>query len=158
MKIKLIKLFICVAFACLLTVVLPGAAYAQLGEIIADYCEEVLQNSENTLSKLEDATIDLLDCANDYDNCGTGLFGEDPVDCISDYRQCISRGNREQDQACNTFLNDLRSDTRTAESRADRADVEDGFLLWFHDNWDDPASCLAPARTVSSLCAGLTTE
>ena len=155
---KFQKLFTNASAICLLAVVLPGPAYAQLAEVIVDYCEEVLQNSESTLFKLEDATSDLLDCANDYNDCGTGLFDDDPVDCISDYRQCISRGNREQDQACNTFLNDLRSDTRTAESRADRADVEDGFLLWFHENWDDPASCLAPARTVSSLCAGLTTE
>ena len=154
---KPVKLFKSAAVVGLLAVFLPGTAYAQLGEVIADYCEEVLQNSESTLFKLEDATSDLLDCAEDYNDCGTGLFDDDPVDCISDYRQCIGRGNREQDQACNTFFNDLRSDTRSAERRADRADVEDGFLLWFHNNWDEE-SCLTPARTVSSLCAGLSSE
>ena len=155
---KLIKPFKSAKVVFLLAVFLPGAAYAQLPEVIADYCADVLQNSESTLRKLDDATSDLLNCANDYNDCGTGLFGDDPVDCISDYKQCISRGNREQDQACNTFLTDLRSDTRAAERRADRAGVEDGFLLWFNNNWNDPNSCLAPARTVSLLCAGLTTE
>ncbi len=155
---KLIKLFKTTTVLCLLAVFIPGVAYAQTAEIIADYCAEVLQNSDSTLFKLEDATSDLLDCANDYNDCGSGLFDDDPVDCISDYRQCISRGNREQDQVCNTFLNDLRSDTRTAERRADRADVEDEFLFWFRNNWNDPNSCLAPAKTVSSLCAGLSTE
>ena len=155
---KLTKLFNGALAALALTVFLPASAHAQLAEVIADYCEEVLQNSDSTLFKLEDATSDLLDCADDYNDCGTGLFDDDPVDCISDYRQCISRGNREQDQACNTFLTDLRSDTRSAERQADRARVEDEFLLWFYANWDDPDSCLAPARTVSSLCAGLASE
>jgi hypothetical protein len=155
---KFQKKFTPAAAACVLALFLPAPAYAQLAEVIADYCAEVLQNSDSTLFKLEDATSDLVDCAEDYNDCGTGLFDDDPVDCISDYRQCISRGNREQDQVCDTFLNDLRSDTRTAERRADRADVEDGFLAWFHNNWDDENSCLAPARTVSSLCAGLSSE
>jgi hypothetical protein len=155
---KFQKKFTPAAAACVLALFLPAPAYAQLVEVIADYCEEVLQNSESTLNKLEDATSDLLDCADDYNDCGTGLFDDNPVDCISDYRQCIGRGNREQDQACNTFFNDFRSDTRSAERQADRADVEDEFLLWFYGNWDDSNSCLAPSRTVSSLCAGLFSE
>lgn len=155
---KLVEPFKTATVLCLLAVFIPVAAYAQTAEVIEDYCAEVLQNADITLFKLEDSTSDLLDCANDYDDCGTGLFSDDPVDCISDYRQCISRGNREQDQACNTFLNDLRSDTRSAQRSASRADVEDEFLFWFRNNWSDPNSCLAPARTVSSLCAGLTAE
>ena len=155
---KPIKLFKSAAVVCFLAVFNAVPAYAQVGEVITDYCEKVLNNSDRTLIRLEEATGDLLDCADEYDDCGSGLLGSDPVECISDYRRCIRRGNSEQDRACNKFFSDLKSDTRSAERDADRADVEDEFQLWFSENWDDPDSCLAPARTVSTLCAGLSPE
>jgi hypothetical protein len=92
---KFMKPFIGAVSALALTAFLPGTAQAQLPEVIADYCEEVLQNADSTLFKLEDATSDLLDCADDYNDCGTGLFDDDPVDCISDYRQCIDPAHQQ---------------------------------------------------------------
>ena len=81
-----------------LPVLLPGAAIAKppspidLADIIIDYCKEVDQNVTSTLKELEEASADLQECSDDFDDCLSGLFQRDPVKCIGDYGQCITFG------------------------------------------------------------------
>ncbi len=138
---------------CLWVGLAPGSANAGLAEVIADYCDEVAQNVDNTQSELENASEDLAECDNELDRCfrGAGLFDE-PSDCIRDYAQCTKRGKRDQKQACSTFLREFRGDTNRAERKADREDVEDEFLDWFNSDIDQRNACIVPAQVIAAIC------
>jgi hypothetical protein len=149
------KLYLITATVCLLAF-FASSAHAQLAEIIVDYCEEVLQASDEGADELADAIKDLEDCYDEYDDCLSGVFSSNPVECIRDYRRCLANGVQDKEQACNEFLREFSADTRRAESQADRQDVEDEFLLFLYS--DAGQKCLAPALATSLVCAGLSND
>jgi hypothetical protein len=150
------KLLVIAASVCLLAVFVAGSAYAQVAEIIADYCEEVGQNVTTTLNELDDASGDLQDCSVELDDCLSGLFQRDPVKCIRDYSQCINFGENDQRQACQAFLLEFGNDTRRALRSADRQDVEEEFLLWLNGDSTGRNECLNPAQATAFVCADQT--
>jgi hypothetical protein len=149
------KLILITSTVCLLAF-FSSSAHAQLSEIIVDYCEEVLQASGEAADELAEATSDLEDCYDEYDDCLGGLINKDPVKCISDYTRCLSNGEKDQNQACGRFLREFKDDTRTAERQADRADKEDEFLIFLYS--DAGHECLTPALAISLACAGLSSD
>jgi hypothetical protein len=147
---KYCKMFVILSVICLL---IDGSANAQN---IGDYCADVARASEEAVDELGEATRDLEDCYNEYDDCLRGFLNESPVRCISDYSRCLSNGSQEQTQACNKFLREFKDDTRTALRQADRADKEDEFLIFLYS--DAGQECLEPALAASLLCAGLSSD
>jgi hypothetical protein len=133
--------------------VLPGSAHAELLGIIDEYCTELAQATEEAVRELGNASRDLGECVDEFDDCLGGLFDKDPVKCIRDYGQCIQFGNNDLNHTCTEFLHEFRRETKQAERKADREDVEDEFLLWIQSEHSDV--CLAPAVDVAVLCAGI---
>jgi len=84
------KLILSAATACLLAAFGYGSAHAQppLLGIIQDFCEDVAQDSSDAQAELGEATADLPDCAEEFDDCQSGLFGNDPVSCLVHYGEC----------------------------------------------------------------------
>jgi len=153
-EMKSSKLVMIAAIACMSVIFLSNPAYAQLGEVIGDYCEEISNNVADTVEALEDASFDLTECALDLNECmlGQGLFDE-PSNCIRDYTRCTAVGKRDQADACSTFLREFLNDTRRAERDADREDVENAFLNWFHGDSDLRNECIQPAEDTLAVCA-----
>lgn len=149
------KMLVIAASVCLLAFFVSGAAHAQVGEIIEDYCAEVAQNVNNTQKELADASEDLEECGTDLDGCfsGQGLFDEPPAACIQDYARCTKRGKKDQKQACSSFLNEFKSDTKGAERDSDRQDVEEEFVAWFNSDSDSRDACILPAQITLLICA-----
>jgi hypothetical protein len=155
---KSLKLIVIAATVCLLAVLLPISAQAQEEqEIIDDYCQEVAREADHALFEIGEATADLQDCYDEYNDCMGGLHSSNPVDCIRDYRRCINRGNNEQLRECRRFLKGFQRDTRRAKRKARRKDVEDEFLDWFYSP-DKEEECLSQAHNVALLCAGATSD
>jgi hypothetical protein len=96
-----------------------------------------------------------VDCYDEYNDCMGGLISDNPVQCISGYRQCLDAGTRDRDQACSSFLRGFRADTRRALRTADREDVDDGFVEWFFSDTDSRNECIDPALSISFVCAGI---
>jgi hypothetical protein len=142
------------AIVCLLVVFFSGFAYAEsLGEIIDEFCIEVLEDSVDALEEEREASADLVECVDEFANCvDGGLFGGDSVpECINEGFQCTSFAQRDQLQACDHYASDFELAYDRAVRQAIRSDVENGFQLWLNS----PASqeCLRPAVTVSAVCA-----
>ena len=146
--------FVCAALV--LSLAFTGSAVAQEEGVIADYCEEVVDNVADTADELAEANADLANCFDEYDDCLNGFIDKEPVKCISDFAHCISVGKRDQTQACDLFLRQFKGDTRRAFKSARRRSVENEFLLWFHGEESDV--CLDPARATSLLCASFTDD
>lgn len=154
---KFMKLFSSAAAAFLLAVVLPGSAHAQLPGIIDDYCAELEQGAGEAADELTEATNDLQDCYPEFDECISGLFGRDPVECIGRYSQCITCGENDVRRACSDFLREFQGDTRRAERDARQQRVLGEFRDWFY-NGPGNEECLAPSLGVAALCAGVASE
>jgi hypothetical protein len=153
---KSMKLVIIAAIGCISVAFLSGSANAQLLEIIDDYCTEVAQGADEAADELNEANGDLEDCAVEYEDCLGGFIDRDPVECIGDYKRCLRNGTRDRTQACNSFLAEFSRDTRTAERRADRQDVEDEFLAFLYS--ESGQECLAPAIVTGFVCAALPSD
>jgi hypothetical protein len=162
-KMKSMKLVIIAAIGCMSVAFLSGSAQAQIGGPdlqgeVDDYCAEVDQNVESTLSELGDASGDLGVCSGEFKACmlGQGIFDK-PSICFRDYKRCIRIGTRDQKQACQAFLLEWGNDTRRAERSAKRDGILSLFRDWLHGDTtivDDPTSeeCLAAAFFVSDVC------
>lgn len=145
-----------VALLSLLPVFLPGAAQAQVAGIIDEFCQETQDAADDAVFELSEASNDLEECVVEFDDCLSGLFGRDPVECSRDYLRCIKVGQRDQRQACTDFVDEFKAAYRQALRRADREDVDDEFLLWFYSSASE--ECLAPVRSTAALCAGVTSD
>lgn len=147
------RLVIMAAIGCMSIVFLSSPAYAQLGEVIADYCEQVGQNVTDTLEALGNASLDLKECDSDLNEClrGQGLFDE-PSNCVRDYARCVGVGERDQAQACSAFLREFLNDTRRAERSARFDNVGDEFLDWYHGDSASREACIQPAQTTLVVC------
>jgi hypothetical protein len=154
-KMKSLKLVIIAAIGCMSVVFISGSAHAQLLGIIDDYCAEVARGADEALGELGEATADLADCYDEFDDCMSGIFGSDPVECIGDYGQCINRAENDLRRACSEFLRDFRGDTRRAERSARREGVRREFQDWINGDSDSRNECLDSAFAASLVCAGL---
>lgn len=148
------KMFVIAGSIFLLVFFFSATASAQVDDIIADYCEEVADNVDNTQRELENASEDLVECGIELNECflGEGLIDE-PSFCIKEYQACIRRGKRDQKQACVTFLREFQRDTRGAEQQADRRDVDEEFLAWFNSDAQSREECIMPAQMMAEKCA-----
>jgi hypothetical protein len=131
-----------------------SAQSGELEDIIIGYCDEVLENVEDTIRGLENATQDLSRCDNKLDDCASGRFGSSPARCFSDFGHCITDGSEDAKRECNEFTRELSEDTKHAQNQAESERVSMEFETWFKDAFLDPESCLAPARETAAICSG----
>ena len=158
---KSLKLVIIAVIGCMSVVFISGSAHAQpqsLPGIIANYCVEVAEGAGEALGELDEASADLADCYDEFDDCMSGLFGSDPVKCIQNYNQCINRAENDLRRACSGFLTELRGDTRRAERDARRHQVLFEFRQWLNGDSDSRNQCMAPAFAASLTCARLASD
>jgi hypothetical protein len=144
------KLLVIVASVCLMAFFISGSAYAQdeLDQIIAAYLAEFQENSDETLSDLNDVSRDLRQCFDGFEDC-TDTFGEDNplVECLSEFIPCVSRESRDKDQTCTSFLREFRGDYRRASRDARQIGMEEEFK-----NSQAVRGTVAVALGISSLC------
>ena len=148
-----------IATACLLIVLLPESSRAQdsIGDVKAEFCSDVSEESNEALDDLSEATLDLADCAVEFDDCGSGLFDSDPVSCLVEFFQCTGEANQDQQRACDFFARRLENTFEEAMQDARQADPEKGerrFLRFL--NRRAGQQCLEPAALSATLCGGLT--
>jgi hypothetical protein len=153
-KVKSVKLFIIAAAVCLSVGFFSGSAQAQIQSIVVNYCVEVADSAVQAAEELAEGNLELLACVEEYGQCLDGLFG-DFSRCFKDYGQCINRADSNQLRACRVLLREVAGDTRRAERKADRDDVEDEFLDW----WDGNSSveptreeCLDTVQIIALAC------
>ncbi len=151
---KSVKLFIIAAAVCLSVGFFSGSAQAQIQSIVVNYCVEVADSAVQAAEELAEGNLELLACVEEYGQCLDGLFG-DFSRCFKDYGQCINRADSNQLRACRVLLREVAGDTRRAERKADRDDVEDEFLDW----WDGNSSveptreeCLDTVQIIALAC------
>jgi uncharacterized surface protein with fasciclin (FAS1) repeats len=125
----------------------------ELAAIISAFCIDTAAASAEGFQELSEATLDLADCFNEFEDCLGGAFGSGPIECLEDFGECINLGNNDQEQACSEFLNELGRAYRDAIGSASALGLEDEFLDWFRS--PDSAPCLAAPLATAALCAGL---
>ena len=160
------NIFVGSAVVCLLAALMVGCGQGQaqtqaptqepgLSEIIAEFCDDVMQISIEALDDLAEATRDLQDCAVEFDDCQSGLFSRDPVSCIAQYAECNSEANQDQQQACDFFehrLEDSYSDA-LRDARREGPETETLFQIYLEEQGQE---CLEPAVLTATACSGLT--
>ena len=124
-----------VALLFVLPAFLPGPAYAQVDDIIDEFCQETEQNIDDSFDELQEARLDIEECADEFEDCLTGVFVNDPADCTRQYVRCVDRGFRDQEQACTEFARGFRDGLGDALRRARRQGVQHDELA--HDGRSD---------------------
>jgi hypothetical protein len=144
------KLLVIVASVCLMAFFISGSAYAQdeLDQIIAAYLAEFQENSDETLSDLNDVSRDLRQCFDGFEDC-TDTFGEDNplVECLGDFIPCVREEGNDKNRTCTSFLREFRGDFRRASRDARQEGVEEEFK-------ESPAvlGTVPVALGIASLC------
>ncbi len=156
------KLIVIAAIVCLM-VGASGPAQAQsredredVLEIIADFCETVRDDAEETRFKLEDADADLNKCVEDFGDCRDGgLIGDgDPlVECLSEGLGCAGRAATDNVEACIEYKEEFADAYERALRAARFQDVEDEVQDFFNSRTRARRICLAPAIRVARACA-----
>ncbi len=149
------KLLVIAASVCLLAVFVAGFAHAEppLPGIIADFCQETLEDTEEAAEEISEAANDLADCPQEFNQCEGGIFNDDPAACIVEFLNCMSRARRDLNQACNDFQREFERNYNDAlaATRLYPPGVERRFLKWAAS--EASAVCFAPAEAVALLCA-----
>ena len=152
---KLKKMLSSVTAACLLAVFIPGTAQADppLPGIIAEFCSEVLRDADDALDELGEASRDLLNCGDEFEDCQRGLLNNGPVSCLIEIVNCADNANQDATQACNFFSNQLGDayEDTLREARRAGPGVEGRFQEWLLT--ERGRACLQPAVIVTSTCA-----
>jgi hypothetical protein len=136
-----------------------GPAQAKRGdarEIIADFCETVRDDAEETRFKLEDADADLNKCVEDFGDCRDGgLIGDgDPlVECLSEGLGCAGRAATDSVEACLEYQEEFADAYERALRAARFEDVEDEVQDFFNSRGRARRICLAPAIQVARACS-----
>ncbi len=153
------KLIVIAAIVCLL-VGASGPAQAgprqDAAEIIADFCETVRNDAEETGTKLADADESLGKCVDDFGDCRDGgLIGDgDPlVECLSDGLGCAARASGENVQACLEYQEEFADAYERALRAARFKDVEDRVQGFFNSRTRARRICLRPAIQVARACS-----
>ena len=156
------NIFVGIAVVCFFATLIAGcgqreaqAQETELAQIIAEFCTDVLEISVETVDDLAEATRDLQDCAVEFDDCQTGLFGRDPVACITKFADCSNEANQDQGQACNFFERRIEDayDDALREARRESQGTETLFQIYIDEQGQE---CLEPAVLAATACAGLT--
>ena len=138
----------------LIPVILPGSAHAQLLGIIAEYCVEFEELSNEVRAELGDSVIDVVDCFDDFDRCqARARNGRQSGRCIQDLGHCLSRENRDQQEACREFMRGYEDAFEDAARQARRNRVQDEFL-----ESEKVLEKTAEALQIAALCAGLVAD
>jgi hypothetical protein len=125
-------------------------------EIIADFCETVRNDAEETRVKLVDADDDLEKCDDDFDECRDGgLIGDgDPlVECLSEGLGCAGRAATDNVEACIEYKEEFADAYERALRAARFQDVEDEVQDFFSSRGRLRRICLAPAIQVARACS-----
>ncbi len=154
------KLIVIAAIVCLL-VGASGPAQAQspsedAREIIADFCETIRDDAEETQRKLRDADEDLEKCADDFGDCRDGgLIGDgDPlVECLGDGLGCAGRAATDGAEACLEYQEEFEDAYERALRAARFEDVEDEVQDFFNSRRRARRLCLAPAIKIARECS-----
>jgi hypothetical protein len=153
------KLLVIAAIVCLLAVFVSGSAYAQppLPRIIVAFCQEVDGLALEAGDELGEATRDLAECIDEFQDCRGGRgIGNDPlVECLNDGNRCTSRANNEQQRACDEFRVEFKDAYNDALRQARFNGVGDKFEDFFDTRSGRRQDCLRPAIQASRACAGL---
>jgi hypothetical protein len=138
-----------------------GPAQAQRGsedarEIIADFCETVRNDAEETARKMEDAEDDLDECVEDFGQCRDGgrIGDGDPlVECLDEGLSCTARKATDKVEACIEFQEEFADSYERALRAARFEDVEDEVQGFFNSQSRARRVCLRPALQIGRACA-----
>ncbi len=137
-----------------------GPAQAQIrqnaAEVIADFCETVVDDSADALEKLGNAAGDLAECTEDFGDCRDGgrIGDGDPlVECLADGIECTARAAEDKAQACGEFQTDFADAYERALREARFEDVEARVQVFFNSQSPLRRACLRPAIRVGRVCS-----
>jgi hypothetical protein len=129
---KIYKLFMTTAAACLLAAFVSGAAQAEpLEDIVEGYCDSVGQTVDDAYDELFDAYQQGAECISEVQSCTEDLGPRDSASrCLRDFSRCGKRAERPQVSACTGFLREWSAETKIAERLAKRNGVLPEFYAW----------------------------
>ena len=151
---KIYKLFMTTAAACLLTAFVSGAAQAEpLEDIVEGYCDSVGQTVDDANDELFDSYQQGAQCISEAQDCTDDLGPRDSAaSCLRDFSRCTKRA---QSSACTDFVREWGAETKAAERSAKRNGVLPGFYAWVQGEGNvSPTSteCFYEAYQLSEEC------